>query len=1623
MSGFREENIRVRLQQVIESDDIKTALQELIQLTKQQAEITQQAALSARTGSIQQVTAIEGIIQALKDQQKAQKASDDEASNSRQKANTELDALGKQVRNFATLVAAAFTFNEIKTFGLDIIDAKTKIDSVKIALDTMIGSKKESAELYVEIVKLAKETPFTLEQVSEQVAKLKAYNISTQDLIPTITALGNIAAAVGSEKLPQLTLAYGQVANAGRLMGTELKQFTEAGVPLLDLIAISYGKTKDAVVKMAADHEISFAMVKKAIADASAEGGKYAGLMEQISKTVGGQVSNLADTFFIAKGRIGDFFETTIRGGTSRLNDLITAVAGSNSAISRSLDIIKSVASAFITYQVATNASAVASSLLAGYEAAKNVLYGAYLLTLRAVTAQQIVYTAAQTESIVAAQSFGAVLAANPIGAVAAAVGVLVTAFYAYKAITDEVTTALGEQEIKLKSEKAELNGMADAAMNAAMGTKERKDAIDGLIKKYPEYFAGINSEKITNNQLKEILDKVNDSYEKRITLARQAYQLETISEKEKQLLEFEKNFFDSLPKEIGVQFGGNIQKFVDTLKEGGTAAATLRKQLDDFAPGGADFFGGVAKNAAEKFDATKKSYADLNSNMQQSDKERVAAAVETENIRWKNQQAALKVGSKAYQEAETAHTTALAKINGTYQAAALKDTIDHSEKTKQVTLVSANEIAEIVKGADADTLAAKIKSLQAQEKVEIDNVNKVVVSRKASAEQLASLEEKAKADILAIHEKYQAKQDALRQAAVDTVMKATVAETDLEKEAASAVANFNTESAKKIKKNQEDLEKAYEHTTKLKADLVEVEAKQQNASAIASYILTADTEQKKHDIIVELGKKTGDDLAVMEVARLKDRAYEAGLAVERAQFTYGLDSENYRKAVDLKLVADKDYSVAATALQTQLSDKLVQIWQQQEQRKKQLLNEAIQGMVQALQTFEQSTQQIRDNSLNGLKTELTAELAAAGDNFEKRKQIIDQYDAHVQEALYSANALAKVTNFLSSALTAFQGYTAAKTQIDQNYSLKVQEIETIKNLSIANGQTESIANAIAADDQKAASNEKTQQKIAAQVSAVAGFVGGIVQQGLQMRIQADQAEIESATKVHDATIALLEDKYAKEKAVLDKTTQDNLDASTTQFNNSKRILDEELTDRLTKLTSARNQEIADVNAEYAEKERLAAGNSAEIQRLEDEKGQKLQSINKKYDDAITTAKDDAGKAQTALLDNYTAQQKTIAEKGKDAQVTLQQTLNAAKKSADDDYNNKVRELQRDQFNAQRDMAKASIAVSLIQGAAQLFAINPILGIIGAFAAVGAGAYLFSKLNEIPNPYDGSTSSGGNLGGVNGDGAIAFDSTGKPIYGFDANGNPQYKNEKGELVTVDNEPQIKKQWKYKKTQLSDDQTLLDQLTILIRENSAAAVGSDYYNETKSKIDKINNDHPNLAGEIARIQQEISDLEKEMTKQGIPFFLGTPYLDLGKNPAGRDTIPAHLGGQRIRLNEGERIIPTADNLEIGGRGLSNKQLIEKVKAYDRFMSDFPKYRAMSMIMPEGGYSQLRLPDSLMSKGTSIDISGIQDGLKRVESAIMNKKLLAVNIDNAGFYSSIESAGSKVNYYANLQQQRG
>lgn len=187
---------------------------------------------------------------------------------------------------FAVATTAAVTFA---------VKSASDFEQSRVAFDTMLGSAEKGKKIMKDLSDFARKTPFELPEVVEGAKKLLAYGISAENVMKDIKTLGDISAGVGREKLPFLTLAFGQVATKGKLAGQEIRQFTEAGVPLVEELAKSLGKTKEQIVEMSAAGEIRFEDVRKALEGMTGEGGKFFKLMEKQSRTFGGVVSNIKD--------------------------------------------------------------------------------------------------------------------------------------------------------------------------------------------------------------------------------------------------------------------------------------------------------------------------------------------------------------------------------------------------------------------------------------------------------------------------------------------------------------------------------------------------------------------------------------------------------------------------------------------------------------------------------------------------------------------------------------------------------------------------------------------------------------------------------------------------------------------------------------------------------------------------------------------------------------------------------------------------------------------------------------------------------------------------------------------------------------------------------------------------------------------------------------------------------------------------------------------------------------------------------------------------------------------------------------------------------------------------------
>lgn len=214
----------------------------------------------------------------------------------------------------------------VKDFGVESAKAAANFNQLKVAFSTLLGSESAANKLLDGITNFASQTPFAVEQLVELSKQLIAFGFNADEIIPTLNDVGNIAAGVGTDKLPQIVLALGQIRSAGKLTGQDLLQLINAGFNPLQEIAqrtgVSYGKLKDEMEK----GRITFDMVKESFRAATSEGGRFYNLMQRQTNTVAGQIDRLGDSVQQLKVAFGQSLQEPLKGVVSLFSSLVETV-------------------------------------------------------------------------------------------------------------------------------------------------------------------------------------------------------------------------------------------------------------------------------------------------------------------------------------------------------------------------------------------------------------------------------------------------------------------------------------------------------------------------------------------------------------------------------------------------------------------------------------------------------------------------------------------------------------------------------------------------------------------------------------------------------------------------------------------------------------------------------------------------------------------------------------------------------------------------------------------------------------------------------------------------------------------------------------------------------------------------------------------------------------------------------------------------------------------------------------------------------------------------------------------------------------------------------------------------
>ena len=270
------------------------------------------------------------------------------------------------------MLASAYSVVALKNFMQKVVEIGGELEKQKLAMNAILGNEGFANTITSQINSLAVKSPFGVMELNQYAKQLTAFQIPYNELYDTMKRMADVSAAVGVD-MGRIILAYGQVRAAKFLKGTELRQFTEANIPMIDMLAQRFTKLKGEMVSagdvmdMISNKEVTFEDVKAVLWELTGEGGKFYNMQEVLSESVQAKWKNLADAIDLM---FADIAESTA-GPLKGLAELLTALTSRWKTIAT---IIASAAGTFGVAKVATLAwnAALSKTTLSAIKDAKS---------------------------------------------------------------------------------------------------------------------------------------------------------------------------------------------------------------------------------------------------------------------------------------------------------------------------------------------------------------------------------------------------------------------------------------------------------------------------------------------------------------------------------------------------------------------------------------------------------------------------------------------------------------------------------------------------------------------------------------------------------------------------------------------------------------------------------------------------------------------------------------------------------------------------------------------------------------------------------------------------------------------------------------------------------------------------------------------------------------------------------------------------------------------------------------------------------------------------------------------------------------------------------------------------
>lgn len=534
--------------------DISSFKAKMAELNKQWDKLTASQRAGAEGNALRQqyrdlAREAGGYTSTLKASVKAEDQSNQALEKKRQKliaANAEYQKQDGYIKRLITRLGLYSAIFAGVRFAKKIRETTAEFELQRVSLGALIQDTEKAEQLFSQIKAAAVKSPFEIKDLVSYTKQLAAYKIEANELFDTMMRLSDISAGLGAD-MSRIVLAYGQIKGAGVLKGTELRQITELGIPMVDLLAKKLTDLRGELVttgdvfKLISEKAISFTTVKEIFDDMTNAGGMFYKMQEKQSETLAGKWSNLKDSISIAYDEMGN---TKLASGA--MNAMIAILKGMADHWKVVYDLVAGVSGALITYIAASKAATVATTAMTVAQARENALLKSNAVWFPKIVAGLMSETRARAVSIAMSKRLvqARIAEATATGLVSRALAKLRVALLSNPyGIAIAAIVGLGAAIFNFAKHAKTAKERAEELNESVAQLQNKQDSVGVLIKRYEELSQKVERTAAEQKELNKVTKQLADTYPGAINQVKEyGKELGLSAEKAKALYEAEQN-------------------------------------------------------------------------------------------------------------------------------------------------------------------------------------------------------------------------------------------------------------------------------------------------------------------------------------------------------------------------------------------------------------------------------------------------------------------------------------------------------------------------------------------------------------------------------------------------------------------------------------------------------------------------------------------------------------------------------------------------------------------------------------------------------------------------------------------------------------------------------------------------------------------------------------------------------------------------------------------------------------------------------------------------------------------------------------------------------------------------